>query len=74
MILLVIRCGNTYLRLRDNENGKPFFEFLPLYKASVFPLSRLDELREYSEELASLGKSPELRQLTILEEPFTNEK
>ena len=70
MKLLVIRCSDKYLRVRNVENGETQFEFCLLDKASVFPLSRLEQVRNYAGLLSDSGKFPEIRQLSIYEEPY----
>ena len=70
MKLLVIRCNDKYLRIRTVENGEIQFEFCQLNKASVFTLSQLEQVRHYEGLLSDSGKSPEIRQLSIYEEPY----
>ncbi len=70
MKLLVIRCSDGYLRIRNVENGEKQFEFCLLEKASVFPLCQLEQVRDYVGLLSDSGKFPEIRQLSIYEEPY----
>lgn len=64
--LLIVKAGAEYLRFVADE-GIPG----PLSKASVFPLTQVDEAKARCQKLVNAGIAARLMKLTILEEPYT---
>jgi hypothetical protein len=66
MELLILKSGDDYLRVVEGE-----YRRCGLDKASVFPLARLEDLREHRRNIEKLGfPTPEIRRLRIEETSF----
>jgi hypothetical protein len=64
--LLIIKAGDGYFRFREDS-----FEPCAMNKASVFPLTQLDQARIWCGRLRDAGTvGVELYKLTIVEEPY----
>ncbi len=67
--LLIIKAGNQYYRFKDRQ-----YYACDLNKASVFPLDKIDRVRELINRLLEDGiTKPHIAKLTITEEPYTEE-
>ncbi len=67
--LLIIKAGNQYFRFKDRQ-----YHTCELNKASVFPLDKIDVVRELINRLLEDGiAKPQITKLTITEEPYTEE-
>jgi hypothetical protein len=65
--LLIIKAGDDYFRFKEGS-----FEACDMNKASVFPLTQLDEAKILCQRLRDAGiVGVALRKLTIVEEPYT---
>lgn len=68
MELLIIKSGKDYIRVKTDN-------YLPcrLDKASVFPLDKLEEVRNHAGKLKEKGfPCISISRLTLSEEPFEN--
>ncbi len=64
MELLILKSENYYIRVR--ESG---FEPVNLDKASVFPMDRMDQVRDHENQLKIQGfKSVRIKKLILSEE------
>lgn len=67
--LLILRADDSYIRLRADGH-----ELCDMEKASVFPLTKVHEVRSHRDELAARGIiNLRIHRLTITEEPFVEE-
>ena len=67
--LLIIKAGNHYFRFKDQQ-----YHTCELNKASVFPLDKIDVVRELIKRLLEDGiAKPHIAKLIITEEPYTEE-
>ena len=65
--LLIIKAGDDYFRFREDD-----FEPCAMNKASVFPLTQLDQAKKLCQRLRDAGMAGvALHKLTIVEEPYT---
>jgi hypothetical protein len=69
MELLVVKCGNDYLRFTD-----PTYTLCQMSRASVFPLGEVAEVRGRVAALNQDGMACRLMKLVISEEPFDGER
>lgn len=68
--LLIIKAGSRYYRFKDRQ-----YHTCELNKASVFPLEKIDTVRELINRLQNAGiKKPHIVKLTITEEPYSEEE
>ena len=66
MELLIIKCNDRYIRVR--ENG---FEECGMDKASVFPMKKLSAVKQHAEKARCERNVPvKIYKLTVMEEPF----
>ncbi len=67
--LLIIRTGDSYLRFKPEG-----YQICGMSKASVFPFSQIDHVRELHRSSIENGvPHAEIRKLVIVEEPFSEE-
>ncbi len=66
MKLLTIKVGNDYIRKLDSG-----YQLCGMNKASVYPLEQLATVRSLEQDIRKNGLEPQVIQLTIIEEPFT---
>ena len=66
MELLIIKTGNQYIRVKDDA-----YEVCGLDKTSVFPVKKLEDVKQHIETLKAKQFSDVLLyKLSIAEEPF----
>ena len=66
MELIILKSGDQYIRVKDGG-----YHYVALDKASVFPLGRLDQVKEHLAELRAAGDERlVLKKLVITEKDF----
>ena len=66
MDLLIIKCGRDYIRVKEDT-----FITVGLDKASVFPMDRLDQVRDRLKQVQASGfAQAAIYRLTLTESPF----
>ncbi len=64
--LLTLKVGKDYIRQLDDG-----YQLCNMNKASVYPLEQIATVRLLEEDILKDGMKPQLVQLTITEEPYT---
>ncbi len=68
--LLIVKAGSRYYRFQDRQ-----YHTCELNKASVFPMEKIDTVKELINRLQDDGiKKPYIARLTITEEPYSEEE
>lgn len=66
MELLIIKCKDGYIRVKDND-----YITCTMDKASVFPIQDLDRVKQHVKNLRKRDEQNiQIRTLTIIEGPF----
>jgi hypothetical protein len=64
--LLIIKYGDNYLRVKNDH-----YELCALDKASVFPMEKLDIVRDHLDQIIARGMAPaHIKKLILTEEAF----
>lgn len=63
--LLIVKVGDDYIRFAEGD-----FQRCGMNKASVFPLTELEEVQAKCRKMLNGESFVRLRKLTIIEEPF----
>ena len=62
--LLIIKCGDGYIRAKDG-----LYKLCSLDKASVFPMEKIDTVREHLGQIIAQGMTPaRIKKLILTEE------